>query len=144
LKYLYNQSQPPPSSLSNNSYNPNSFRTPPPIDTTDRFGIMATNNFEANAKTSEAEIEELPDPQEIQTEIEDVPADLRDVESQAEEATPEISELYQEKFVTPRRKPFTTPIKNDEQTGIDVFEEIEEHSYTSTSERGDTSTVVFS
>ena len=78
LKYLYNQSLLPPPNL-NTNYNPNSFR-PAPIDITDRFGIISTNNFD-----------EIPEP----TEMEDIPEVVRDVESQEkEEVVPDITSLW--------------------------------------------------
>jgi hypothetical protein len=54
LKYLYNQSLPSPANLSTNNYNLNSFR-PISIDTTDRFGVAATNNYEEIPEQTEIE-----------------------------------------------------------------------------------------
>lgn len=39
-----------------------------------------------------------------------IPEEVRDVDSKIEVA-PDIAQLYDEKYVTPRSKPFTTPIK---------------------------------
>lgn len=67
LNYLFNQSLPPNSS---SSRNPNSFR-PTPIDDTDRFGIIATNNFDYNSAVATGGDEEIPN--QTDTQVEEIP-----------------------------------------------------------------------
>ena len=145
-KFFPSQNNPPPANL---EYLPfNTFREPIQVDRQDRFGIVQTNDFYSNARNNDGEgfsVEELPDelptldeptmqtdtPAENidmkdvpsgQSSTEDEPIQIIGAQSSADENN--VEDLYpQEKEVTPRRMPFTTPKGTRRQELLPVEEE---------------------
>jgi hypothetical protein len=116
--YFSNQNIPPPANLSYQS----SYQIRPPVDKLDRWGVVATNDFDEIAQrndgvTFEDVTETIPiAPSEQSTEAEptetdNLPSDslFYDVPSDQDQEI-QLPDLYPEtKPITPRAKPFTTP-----------------------------------